>query len=227
MTNRKNFSAKPISQTWRSEPKTQSNPNCKDQRFEVKDWNGVNKTLVYHFTDTARLPWILASGELRPGKTLIGDDFLWATTNEKGDRTASIKVGADADFRSGLVRAVRFTLDGSDFENWPVANGWPPEYVDGLEEEAKRMKVNPNTWRVRRTALSDRIYAIDTKAWNDNKWRSLESCKVYTMPNGFYGVEIGGKMYASKQRLMPGGLIGYEIKRPIQLTRECRVLRGQ
>jgi hypothetical protein len=48
--------------------------------------------LVYHFTDTTRLPWIIDSGELQPGKNRIGGyplDFLWATSSLNGDRTSS------------------------------------------------------------------------------------------------------------------------------------------
>ena len=43
---------------------------------------------IYHFTDSARLPWIWAVGELRPGRNQIGGmpfDFLWATTNRQGE----------------------------------------------------------------------------------------------------------------------------------------------
>jgi hypothetical protein len=66
---------------------------------------------VFHFTDTARLPWILATGELRPGRNAIWDfpsaDFLWATTDARGDRTASVDRKA---LRKGFTREVRFTL---------------------------------------------------------------------------------------------------------------------
>jgi hypothetical protein len=75
---------------------------------------------VYHFTDTARLPWILRSGELRPGANRVGGypdpDFLWATVDSRGARSAS---GGGQGYREGLVRLVRFTLRAEDFEPWP------------------------------------------------------------------------------------------------------------
>jgi hypothetical protein len=50
---------------------------------------------VYHFTSIFRLPWILASAELQPGRNKIGGlpdpDFLWATTSDKGSRSASLR----------------------------------------------------------------------------------------------------------------------------------------
>jgi hypothetical protein len=40
-------------------------------------------TRLYHYSDTARLPWILDTGDLRVGRNKIGNfpdpDFLWAT----------------------------------------------------------------------------------------------------------------------------------------------------
>jgi hypothetical protein len=47
---------------------------------------------VYHFTDTARLPWIIQTGELRPDPHRLGGfpaDFVWATLNAGGDRTSA------------------------------------------------------------------------------------------------------------------------------------------
>jgi hypothetical protein len=71
--------------------------------------------IVYHYTSIARLPWILESGELRPGRNKIGGfpdpDFLWATTSDKGSRTASLEGLRDA-------AVIRFTLDAADFEEW-------------------------------------------------------------------------------------------------------------
>jgi hypothetical protein len=50
-------------------------------------------TKLYHFTNTARLLWIVGAKELRPNCNQIGGfpspDFLWATTRSQGDRTAS------------------------------------------------------------------------------------------------------------------------------------------
>jgi hypothetical protein len=48
---------------------------------------------LYHFTDTARLPWILLTRQLEPGRNQVGGypvDFLWATTNARGDATSTV-----------------------------------------------------------------------------------------------------------------------------------------
>jgi len=79
---------------------------------------------IYHFTDTARLPRILLSGELRPGTIAERhlDDLLWATTNPKGDRTAS----SFWDGPCNAVLQIRFTLRDDDFTAAPgTAKGRP------------------------------------------------------------------------------------------------------
>ena len=62
--------------------------------------------VVYHFTNSARLPWIIETCELRPGLNRVGDypnpDFLWATTNQLGDNTASgMSGGSYTAYRQG------------------------------------------------------------------------------------------------------------------------------
>lgn len=79
---------------------------------------------LYHYTDTARLPWILSSGVLRPSENRIGgmqQDVLWATSNPVGDRSASIDRGGK--WRGGDLLHVRFVLDESDFQPWSEARG--------------------------------------------------------------------------------------------------------
>jgi hypothetical protein len=68
---------------------------------------------LYHHTDTAHLPWILTTNELRPGRSSIGGfpnpDFLWATTDAQGDRTSMAGHSREL-YRRGVICAVRFTL---------------------------------------------------------------------------------------------------------------------
>jgi hypothetical protein len=78
---------------------------------------------VYHFTDTMALPWIISSGELRPGakRYYTPTRLLWATTCDKGEKTATCGV-ADEELECveeecvnvGIL-LVRFKLAGDDF----------------------------------------------------------------------------------------------------------------
>ena len=114
---------------------------------------------LFHFTDTARLPWIVASGELRRGDNRLGDypvDFLWATTSDKGDPTAAwaCKRGRKA-YREGRSRQVRFTLDREDFAPWRDIVGrfseWTPKYIATLESSGRKMGADPAAWGRRST----------------------------------------------------------------------------
>jgi hypothetical protein len=104
--------------------------------------SSTSPSLVYHYTDTARLPWILNSGLLMPGRNQIGGypdpDFLWATTSPDGDGSASASREA---FRSGLTQMVRFVLHTDDFEPWPTiverSPQWTPDIVAQLENAAR------------------------------------------------------------------------------------------
>jgi hypothetical protein len=56
---------------------------------------------------------------VRPGRNQLGNypdpDFLWATTNPRGDRTAT----AFSAYRRGDLALVRLTLPEENFERWP------------------------------------------------------------------------------------------------------------
>jgi hypothetical protein len=62
-------------------------------------------SVVYHYTDTAHLPWIILSNALQVGKNRLRGlpfDFLWATTSPKVDRSAAIaNAGARKALREG------------------------------------------------------------------------------------------------------------------------------
>jgi hypothetical protein len=76
-------------------------------------------THLYHFTSSAQLPRIVRSGELRPA-VFVGQppDFVHATNNENGERTAAGWWTWEKDYRAGTIRRVRFTLAAGDFEPW-------------------------------------------------------------------------------------------------------------
>jgi hypothetical protein len=170
--------------------------------------------LVYHFTDTARLPWILRSGELRPGSNKIGElpdpDFLWATTDSRGDRTASSSLQSEH-YRSGRARMVR-TLRADDFEPWREAvsrfPAWKTAHVEMLERVAKRL---PVTWCCRTEPLPrSRWVAIDTRSYVDKTWRLFDG-SVMDGHDGYLGVEIAGKQFFSLQKRKPGAATGYSV----------------
>jgi hypothetical protein len=172
---------------------------------------------VYHFTDTARLPWILVSGYLKAGRNRIDGypepDFIWATVNSCGDRMSSADyVGG----RTGKVLAVRFTCRAADFQPW-TAQTWrrypscTVEHVSRLEESGRARGSRPEDWYYRPDPLplAD-VVAIDTKPYRDPSWRSFKGEPIAWL-DGYLGVEIRNVVYLSRPFDAPTGAQGYEI----------------
>jgi hypothetical protein len=171
---------------------------------------------VYHFTDTARLPWIVETGELRPGRNQIGGfpvDFLWATTNAQGDRTAS----AMQLYRKGVTALVRLTLRVADFELWPDIlerfPQWTSEHARLLEAAARRRgETNFGRWRARAEALPlSSVISVGAKTYSRN-WKAvdLQDARLRHLKDPTArGVLLNGSVYFSIQRAKPGQVPEY------------------
>jgi hypothetical protein len=170
---------------------------------------------VYHFTDTARLPWILTDGALRAGKNKIGGfpdpEFVWTTTDATGDSLAS--GGHGVGYRGGRVRLVRFTLHADDFEPWHEITkrflAWTPDQVMRLER--RKNSSNPQHWRCRVEPLaSDRWIASDTRSYRDNTWRPLTDRTVIA-DDEYCGIVIARTLYLSQRLTGPNGQAAYSV----------------
>jgi hypothetical protein len=173
-------------------------------------------TDVYHFTDTARLPWIIASGELRASDNRISgfpDDLVWATTNPGGDKTASASF-SKALHKEGFIQIVRFTLDADEFAPWrDVVVGlpaWTEKHVADLEQAAKAKGQDPACWRARVGPVpAHRWLAVDAKRHNDG-WRRIAATPANCMGSGpRRGFVIDGYAYIATQERDGAGHVSY------------------
>ena len=183
----------------------------------------MEEITLYHFTDTIRLPWIMRSGELRPGANRIGGfpdpDFVWATTNESGDRSASGgagKIGSQA-YRAGASRLVRLKLRAEDFIQWGKIGqrypAWTPDQIARLEAAAKG-KSSSDAWWCRADPLPrSKWVQIDTRSYAAPTWKPLDlSTEVIPGPAlDSYGVIVNGRRFCSAQRAGPAGATAYMI----------------
>jgi hypothetical protein len=154
---------------------------------------------VYHFTDTINLPWILASGELRPcwmEDVGIGRNrFLWGTTNPEGDYTSGaqrrihghnsdpiLALAGMNDWYAGKFHLVRFTLAADEFFTWNEivrASNWTPEEVAELIESDRRQgEHGHDLWRLRHDAVPlSRVLKVETTSYDDadtERWWPLD-----------------------------------------------------
>ena len=177
---------------------------------------------VYHYTDTTRLAWILLDWQLDLCGNAVGDypepSFLWATTDERGDRTSSAmgREGLVA-YRSGLSRAVRITLSAEHFEPWPDITrrfpAWTTEQIARLEAFGRRLGSDPSKWLARAEALSiSDALSIETRSYRDSfRWRLLlQPWMVYSIDEETLVIKIGpGVAYASMKITQQTGRRGY------------------
>jgi hypothetical protein len=174
---------------------------------------------VYHFTDSARMPWILVSNELRTGENsleAVPFDFLWATASKVCDETASVIASPNAKttFRAGVRQLVRFTLDADDFIKWSDVPAyfpeWTPEFVAKVELAARRLgKGDLTAWRCRASSLPlSRVIAVETRTYRDNRWLPFEfdqpDLVTYAGRPNMRGVRIGDHLHFSEQVSTPG-----------------------
>jgi hypothetical protein len=174
---------------------------------------GEGVEMIYHFTDTMRLPWIIETGELRVGLNRVSKlpfEFLWATTNPNGDRSCSAQ-GAMAreTYRLGRMCLVRFTLPGDSFLNWSNVPRLYPEWTaDQIARTQKAAVENGeagfNNWRVRMEPLQiSQALAVEAKSYTSGRWvpidATMKSCILLADIENGRGVTIGEYVYLSAQ----------------------------
>jgi hypothetical protein len=142
--------------------------------------DGENKMmLVYHFTSTAHLPWILDTGELRPSKitTRLGypEDFLWATSNPEAARSSQVLHNRVFGYRDGRVWLVRFTLSADHFEPWPQAPKRNPAWEDADIQRIQdgSQGDDPAEWRTHCGPLDRADWIAIHARPCDGEWREV------------------------------------------------------
>ncbi len=175
---------------------------------------------VYHFSDSAHLPWIAMSKELRAGANKIGgypSDFLWATTDGRGDRTATAMVG----YRKGQTLLVRFTLSETDFRLWPdiLADHpeWTTEHRTRLERIAVNRGVSPDTWRCRDKPLPlSSAIKIEGKHYSSQAWKPLPLL-IVELADDIRGIVFNEMLYAAQRVTLPSGVIAHHVAQPLPI----------
>lgn len=173
---------------------------------------------VFHFTDTIHLPWILASGELRPNReTLPGVGhlrYLWGTTNPEGDYTSApqraIHHGREADWQAGIFQLVRFTLPADAFMTWNEIvreSDWTPAGVAELVEYDQREfdEYGHDLWRCRwdpmRLANALKVEVTGFKDHETERWWPLDlsdpKLRLPSRKANRLGVRIGRRRFYS------------------------------
>jgi hypothetical protein len=139
--------------------------------------------VVFHYTDSLHLPWILASGELRPSVTTFGYEdnaplrYVWGTTNPEGDLTAGPlrrihQGGLEEEWQAGAFLLVRFTLEANAFlsfaETIRELSDWTPEQAAALIDYDRRVfgETGHDLWRCRHDPVRLRdVLKVETTSY--------------------------------------------------------------
>lgn len=186
---------------------------------------------LYHFTNSAHLPRIIRSGELRPPAfELPGQEhlpeFVHATSNPNGERTAAGWWHWQPTFDAGVIRRVRFTLHAEDFAPWRevyARSGWSPFDMISLERAALSRGSNTAKHFCRAEPLSlSRVIAVHTRSVKSKAWEPFDIASANVSELGpikgdtfgpdvvdCLGIEIGGLWYTSERFKAEHGNSGY------------------
>ena len=171
--------------------------------------------MLYHFTDTIRLPWIIHSGELRPDSNRYGGlpaDLLWATSEANGDRTSSASSpDAMKAYRNGFTWHIRLSLASEHFRPWKELLAelpeWKPEHIQMLEKSARMLgQTSTANWYCRQGPLStSSILEAHAKSYLGGRWIPItaraENCVGQGENRGFVINDIA---YSSTRELRNG-----------------------
>jgi hypothetical protein len=154
--------------------------------------------IVYHYTTSAALPFIIAKGNIHNRQEAI----LQATENREKTDTGTYRAWNNGNdpYRQGLVQRVRFACHAEDFE-----------------------KIGPDTYTRREPLPLDRVIACDVRSYLGHRWKPFDlNSKIYRLEDQphfegarFIGVVIGNKFYPSAEvEIEDGGMVygnGYKM----------------
>ena len=162
-----------------------------------------NVEIVYIYTTTAALPFIIHRGEVHDRQ----DEVLRATESRNGEKTdtgdyRAFNNGSDP-YRDGRIQRVRFACYAEDFE-----------------------KTGPDTYTRREPLPLDRVIACDVRSYLGHRWKPFDlNSKVYRLEDQphfkgkrFVGVVIDAKFYgAAEIEMEDDGVVyghGYQVVEP-------------
>lgn len=170
-------------------------------------------TVIYHYTNTVCLPFILETKELKPHDAYSVVDmppFVWATTNPLGEPNSS---AMDDKYRNGVSHLVRFVMSTERFQPWNnVIGNLPARSRNAMVEIVAKIKLTAHRdWWASTRPVPINELAIETRSYTDKIWRPLPSRKVIKvgMPSGQDGaraVKIGPDLFIAWIDAMDGEL---------------------
>jgi hypothetical protein len=142
--------------------------------------------VVYHFTTSMPLPWIVSNKALCPmPATDVGIGYsklIWATAKRTGEKTSTAKFMLQAlkrAWQADMFRIIRFTISAEHFDTWAETvrrEGWTEreEFLLRRDDMWRRFEAGHDLWHCRPTPLPlGNVRNVEVRACGD-RWRRLE-----------------------------------------------------
>ena len=163
---------------------------------------------LYHHTSLAHLPYILMDGALVPSPSPSKEwprDLVWATADERGDRTTAICGHA----HQTSVPHVRITLKPDLFRPWQqVADdaGWDKKTRDVLILAADAMgQRDTSGWYACLEEVStDQVVSMEMRTWS-SPWQSVRLDRVAVVGD-VLTFDAGGRPWLVAREIVDGWL---------------------
>jgi hypothetical protein len=172
--------------------------------------------IAYHYTDAARLPFILASGHIRPSRHIrakvcpdVPEGVTWFTTHRRGDPSAAASHNAGAAPRVRLCIPLNATLD------WREACrrvGWPESDLELAARRGRKCGSRVDAWRavpepVSLAAVED-VHVLRP----GGVWQPMGE-PVFRVQGDIAVIAFEGALYGVQRRVVPGlGSTAYAVR---------------
>lgn len=149
--------------------------------------------IIYHHTSMTHMPYIIADAELvgSPPNGLWPADFVWATTDARGDRTTGCcKPGQ----RLPRVR-IKMDAEAAGFVPWLDAvndrTDWDVTLTQRLIVSAQQVEQPHTEWYATMGPVGmDAVLDIEMKTW-DGPWKPFDMHDVAELPAQWIGFTAG------------------------------------
>ena len=165
--------------------------------------------MIYHYTNMARLPWIMNELSLRPSRphTTKETPLVWGTRDAKGEATA------------GFVN-VRFLLGSLSFDRWNARNakrlGFSVKARNVIDRTGREAGSDPANWWVCDQPVPIGHVPIQYLRDRDDTWvnlpRSDLSWEFLSDNDDTAKMVLKGNSFYITRFTAPGGENGYTIQ---------------
>jgi hypothetical protein len=180
---------------------------------------------AFHYTDAARLPFIMTSGYLRPSRHIrakvcpdVPAGITWFTTHHRADPTAA------ASHNGGAAPRIRLCVPLSVTLPWAATceqAGWARSDIELAEHHGRRSGARVDCWRAVLGPVSlaevEDVHILRP----GGVWRPMPE-PSFRVAGDIAVIALEGMIYGIQRRMVPGmGTTAYAVRQEPERGREA------